>query len=367
MINLSTNIRAFRKERKLTQEQLAEVLGVTLGAVSKWELGASIPDLTLIIEMADFFETSVDSLLGYTWYSGSINQTIEQIRHLRNEKRFDEASIEAEKALQKHPNNFDIAYQSAIQYMLKGVEYSCQKASRRALELFERALELIGQNKDKSINEWTLKNHIADVYVFLGKYEEAIERMKDNNIEGLNNGHIGFTIATALHQPEDALGYLSDALIDHVMRIFRLVTGYANAYSEMKDYDSAMKILLWSRDLLNGLSLPGINSYLDKADAQLLTACAVVAAQDQAMDQARHYLMQAVRAARRFDAQPDYGFSGIRFYHSSKPHTAFDSFGKTTMEGIHRMISEHEAEKDSLLEIMDDLTNSKAIIKESSS
>jgi transcriptional regulator with XRE-family HTH domain len=61
---LSKNIRQYRKERKLTQEQFAEVLGVTAGAVHKWEAGLSVPELNLIMEMADFFDLSVDALLG---------------------------------------------------------------------------------------------------------------------------------------------------------------------------------------------------------------------------------------------------------------------------------------------------------------
>ncbi len=64
-MKLAENIRAFRKERSLTQEQLSEALGVTAGAVYKWEARLSIPDLELILEMADFFDTSVDVLLGY--------------------------------------------------------------------------------------------------------------------------------------------------------------------------------------------------------------------------------------------------------------------------------------------------------------
>ena len=55
-ITLSENIRKFRKERRLTQEQLAEVMGVTTGAVHKWESGLSVPDISLIVELADFFD-----------------------------------------------------------------------------------------------------------------------------------------------------------------------------------------------------------------------------------------------------------------------------------------------------------------------
>ena len=43
-LTLSENIRSFRKERKMTQEQLATVLGVTVGAVYKWESGLSVPE-----------------------------------------------------------------------------------------------------------------------------------------------------------------------------------------------------------------------------------------------------------------------------------------------------------------------------------
>ena len=63
-LTLAENIRSFRKERKMTQEALATVLGVTVGAVYKWEAGLSVPELDLIVRIADFFDTSVDALLG---------------------------------------------------------------------------------------------------------------------------------------------------------------------------------------------------------------------------------------------------------------------------------------------------------------
>lgn len=64
-LSLSKNISRLRKEHKMTQEQLAEALGVTFAAVSKWERGAATPELKLIAEMTDFFEVSTDALIGY--------------------------------------------------------------------------------------------------------------------------------------------------------------------------------------------------------------------------------------------------------------------------------------------------------------
>ena len=58
-LTLAENIRVQRRQRGLTQEQLAEALGVTTGAVHKWEAGASTPELSMIVELADFFDLSV--------------------------------------------------------------------------------------------------------------------------------------------------------------------------------------------------------------------------------------------------------------------------------------------------------------------
>ena len=106
-MKLSENIRAFRRARGLTQKQLAEVLDVTVGAVYKRESGQSTPELATILELADFFDTSVDALLGYEMKDNRLQATVERLRRCRDEK--DRACFaEAEKALKKYPNSFDV-------------------------------------------------------------------------------------------------------------------------------------------------------------------------------------------------------------------------------------------------------------------
>lgn len=55
-INISDNIKKLRKEHRLTQEQLAEALAVTVGAVYKWESGKSVPEVGMLIQLANLFE-----------------------------------------------------------------------------------------------------------------------------------------------------------------------------------------------------------------------------------------------------------------------------------------------------------------------
>lgn len=65
-MNLAGNIANFRKERGLTQAQLAEELNMTPAAVSKWETGGAVPDLDTLIALADYFRLPMDDLLGRT-------------------------------------------------------------------------------------------------------------------------------------------------------------------------------------------------------------------------------------------------------------------------------------------------------------
>ena len=62
-MDIGRKIRELRKERGITQEQLADVLGESRQAISKWETGISIPDTTMLIPLADLLGVTVTELL----------------------------------------------------------------------------------------------------------------------------------------------------------------------------------------------------------------------------------------------------------------------------------------------------------------
>ena len=61
---LGKNISALRKAKGMTQDALANQLGVTFQAVSKWETGQSCPDITMLPELSDLLGVSIDELFG---------------------------------------------------------------------------------------------------------------------------------------------------------------------------------------------------------------------------------------------------------------------------------------------------------------
>lgn len=63
---ISHNLTSLRKLNKLTQEDIAEKLGVSRQAVAKWESGATTPDITNCIALARLYQISVDDLVSYS-------------------------------------------------------------------------------------------------------------------------------------------------------------------------------------------------------------------------------------------------------------------------------------------------------------
>ena len=65
-LKIGEKIREKRRERELTQEELANMLGVTKAAVSKWENAESYPDITMLPQIAQLFHITMDELFDYT-------------------------------------------------------------------------------------------------------------------------------------------------------------------------------------------------------------------------------------------------------------------------------------------------------------
>lgn len=102
------NIKRLRKSKGITQEVLAEYLGISFQAVSKWERNEGYPDITLIPLIAEYFKVSTDELLGF-----SLTDIASDIENICKKADKDKESKEGfaagkkiiEEGLIKYPNN----------------------------------------------------------------------------------------------------------------------------------------------------------------------------------------------------------------------------------------------------------------------
>ena len=182
---LAENIRALRKQRNLTQEQLAETLGVSVGAVHKWETRLSTPDLGLIMEMADFFDVSVDMLLGYEMKDNRLEATVKRLGAYERLYQNPDALSEAEKALKRFPHSFPVVYSSAMLFLMVGGKSRDQRLLARSSELLKEALLLLPQNTDPRISATGIYRHMADALILRGQGAQAAELLEAHNGEGV--------------------------------------------------------------------------------------------------------------------------------------------------------------------------------------
>lgn len=69
-------LKELRKERNLTQEQFAEQLGMSGRSVSRWETGINMPDISLLVEIAEFYDVSISEIIDGERKSGKMNEEV---------------------------------------------------------------------------------------------------------------------------------------------------------------------------------------------------------------------------------------------------------------------------------------------------
>lgn len=338
-IKLGESIRMLRKQSGLTQEQLADTLGVTTGAVHKWETGKATPELEMLVEIAEFFETSVDALLNYGWEKRTMGQTAERIENYRNQRNFEEGIRFAERALQKYPNSFEVVYQSAMLYFMCTVLE--HEKCVRTIELFRCAIALIDQNTNESISVVTLQNNIAGCYCYMGEMDKAIDVLKRNDVGGLNYAKIGLLMSQNPERAEESLGYLSAALHNNYARTYETCIGYANAYGALGQLDKIESLMQWLLEMGQGLKIPGTVNIIDKTDVRLYTILAETRMLQGDEAGAETWLREALRTAQRFDAAPQYRSAyGMKYYHNDDRSTSYDDMGETGIAMIENYMAD---------------------------
>ncbi|WP_347790369.1 helix-turn-helix transcriptional regulator [Solibacillus sp. CAU 1738] len=172
-LQFSMNFALRRKEMGVTQEQVAQYIGVSKAAVSKWEKGLSYPDITLLPKLATYFNLSIDALLGYEpqMTKEHIQKTYAELAKKFSEKSFSEVQTEIEALLAEYYACFPFVLTIAQLYLnyVKQSEHQ-QEVLNRVLELCERVI--VQSNDYRLMHEAELLK--AYVMLLQGKPEEVL-------------------------------------------------------------------------------------------------------------------------------------------------------------------------------------------------
>lgn len=164
---LSENLKKYRLIKNLTQEDVAEYLGLTPQSVSKWERGESYPDISFLPALANIFETSVDLLLGMDVIRAEKTRYAIHERAIAYQRsgNYDAAEEIYRDALLIYPNKPGMILGLASTLALKG-------NTDEAIELMERGLPISINERQKS----TIRAALCFLYLKAG-YEDRAYRL----------------------------------------------------------------------------------------------------------------------------------------------------------------------------------------------
>lgn len=138
-IHLSKNLVQQRRKAGMSQEELANYLGVSKAAVSKWENEQSFPDILLLPELATYFNISVDELLGYEPQLSreEIRRQYVRFRDAFEKREFAEVLVECKEMIRKYYSCYPFLLQMAVLLM----NYAVTMPERQ--DVMEYVLELL--------------------------------------------------------------------------------------------------------------------------------------------------------------------------------------------------------------------------------
>lgn len=345
---IAENIRAYRKQRGLTQEQLAEMLGVSAGAVYKWESKSSLPELKLIMEMADFFDVSVDMLLGYQMKDNRLGATVDRLWEASKNRDYDMLS-EAEKAIRKYPHSFDVVFAGAHLYYTFGAETKKKPWLHRAIELLQKSKLLVSQCTDPRVNESTIGGMMAEMHEMLGETEKALELLKANNAGAIFNDLIAIELLSHGGDRKEANDYLEDGFLRTISSLIQIVVGYAMLFNAQGDNVSGMEMMQWIIPALEGLKKTKEPGFLDKMIVVFYSFLAIFQYNSGKRKEAVESVKRAMSLARDFDAAPNYAANMVKYVRDSEMTNAHDLFGVTAMDEVKKFLQNADPELRDLL------------------
>ena len=260
--SIGKNIRKLRKERNLTQEELAELLGITSQAVSKWENETGMPDISQLVPLASVFGVSADMLLGIEGRTeeAEVQAIIDEL-HGKN-KRLEIDDYENYKqgmeALAQYPNNFQLLYYCFVKGSFLLVSSWRTKLSEEEQEKIYRECirqsEVIFAHCRNIGTVINTKRELIGLLTVKGEREKALQLLRElpNSVTDVSDMMMArYSIGTKNWSEAVELGHKNIyELLRELQHQSKLL---ASAYMRSGQYDRAETVCLTLLDMMKAI------------------------------------------------------------------------------------------------------------------
>lgn len=183
-LEFNEKLQELRKNKGLTQEELAEALYVSRTAISKWESGQSHPDILLLPKLATFFNISVDELIGYDpdLSSAQIQKFYTDLENRVSDAGMDSIVEDIKIKIKQYYSCFDLLYYMAL-FILNHCDLATDDVKKEEyLEYTNNILRRVCEHsKNPILKEQSLSLRAACL-ISLGKSEEALNTLPSSDM-----------------------------------------------------------------------------------------------------------------------------------------------------------------------------------------
>ena len=183
-VNLSATIAEKRREKGITQDELAAYIGVTKAAVSKWETGHCFPDIAFLPVLAAYFDISIDDLIGYSpqMTEKGIDKLYQQLALDFTTKPFDEVIAECEAVAKKYYSCYPLLFRLAVLYLNHAPMAADQNRSEQVITEAIRFCERVSANsKDRELAHGAV-NIQASCHLSLKDGGKVLELLEESSL-----------------------------------------------------------------------------------------------------------------------------------------------------------------------------------------
>ncbi len=245
-LNIGATILRLRKNKDLTQEQLASMIGISAGAVSKWETGSSSPDITLLAPLARALNTSLNELLSF--HEGlsdtEINEIKQELTEIFLHEGFFVAEAKCKEYLNKYPNSMGLKLNAAglieMYSIMLGNDYN-----ELINEKIQYALSLLYQvvdSKDAKYSQMALFL-IASIQMQLENYDESEKCIKEISTFAPDPNILYISILQKQNKNEKAEKLCESTLLNHLFQCNTILSALSKIAQKNHNLDKALLYL----------------------------------------------------------------------------------------------------------------------------
>lgn len=240
----SDNLKKLRQQKNLTQEQVAEILNVSVHTISRWECNTTLPDIAMLPQIAKLYCVTIDDLfkktaVAYENYAQRLSAVYEATRRPED---FISADFEFKKMMKAGSCSAeDLRCYGILHHFM--MRYCIDKA----VNLFDRVLEL-GENAGR-VTYWRTKHQKMSLYAEIGRAQENIDETLAIINDGSENPEDWTCLVAAYRysgNEEKAYEWFLKALPKFPDKAALYVLG-GDACKGLKRYDEAFKY--WRKSL----------------------------------------------------------------------------------------------------------------------